>query len=117
MLYRNWLVSDAATASVFPAWPGAAVGGTQADEDFTPWLTSATMLTGNNAHAYADVDASNTASASEEIPPSSGTDYRYPLTPVASSGTCPAVAAPGTRRHQARGRRTSARTPPRSSRS
>jgi hypothetical protein len=89
LLYRNSLTSEA-TASVFPAWPGAPVGGTQSDEDFTPWLTSTTTLEGNNAHVWADVDADYDADPAEEIPPSSGTDYDYPLTPVASSGTCPA---------------------------
>ncbi|UGS34021.1 M36 family metallopeptidase [Capillimicrobium parvum] len=86
VLYRHSLVDSAATGFTFPAWPGNAVGGTQADEDFTPWLTDSTRLLGNNTHVWPDIDADESPGPLEEVPPSSGSDYHYPLTPVASPG-------------------------------
>jgi len=85
VLYRHSLV-DEATGFTFPSWPGNGVGGTQVDEDFTPWLTDATRLLGNNTHVWTDLDADEVAQASEEVPPSSGADYHYPIAEVDSPG-------------------------------
>lgn len=51
--------------------------------DFTAkgWLASnATQLSGNNAHAYSDEPDDNSPSAADEIAPSSGSNWNYPLT-------------------------------------
>lgn len=67
-------------ASVYDYHPGAASGGTAHTVDIGRWLNaSATTLSGPNAHAYADVNNNDAADSNEEIPPSSGTDWNYPV--------------------------------------
>jgi hypothetical protein len=102
VLYRHSLTDDAApvgdtagdtasrhrpnpaTAVAFPYFPKAARGGAQVPVNLTQrgWLApTATALSGNNAHSYADVDDSNSSDATEEIPPRHGNSWDYPLVP------------------------------------
>jgi extracellular elastinolytic metalloproteinase len=97
VLYRRSLGNDAepsaeqarhrpapATGVAFPYYPAAARGGTQVPVNFTDrgWLApGTTILSGNNAHAYADVDDSDGPDATEEIPPRQGSSWDYPLVP------------------------------------
>jgi extracellular elastinolytic metalloproteinase len=77
--------SDAATGLAWDYYPSSllpAVAGTQQSRDFTGngWLPAgATVLSGPNAHVYADVNDNNAADASEEIPPTGG-NWNYPPT-------------------------------------
>jgi subtilisin-like proprotein convertase family protein len=51
--------------------------------DIGPWLdASATTLTGPSAHAYADNNDNNVTDAGEDIGPSSGSDWLYPVQSV-----------------------------------
>jgi extracellular elastinolytic metalloproteinase len=96
VLYRRSLGSDEAPAAdrgrprrpatglAYPYYPGAAHGGTQVPVDFTRrgWLApTATVLSGNNTHTYADVNDSDDADATEEIPPAHGNSWDYRLVP------------------------------------
>ena len=95
VLYRRSLSDDAAptgdrahrtpaTGVAYPYFPGADRGGRQVPVNLTQrgWLPStATTLSGNNAHSYADVDDSNSSDATEEIPPRAGNSWNYPLVP------------------------------------
>jgi extracellular elastinolytic metalloproteinase len=94
VLYRRGLGADEAptgdrvkrpaTGVAYPYFPGADHGGRQVPIDFTRrgWLApTATVLSGNNTHTYADVDDSNGPDASEEIPPRHGKAWDYPLVP------------------------------------
>jgi len=77
---RNLTRFAVSNASVYEYHPGAASGGTAHTVDIARWLTpSATTLTGPNAHAYADVNNNDVADSNEEIPPSGGTDWNYPV--------------------------------------
>lgn len=88
VLYRRSLVNYA-DALVYENYPGAPAGGTQAQKSISlpGWLTSATTLSGNNTHVYSDLDDSNDPTNSsgdpEEIPPSGGGNWLYPVTPFA----------------------------------
>ncbi|HZV75967.1 MAG TPA: M36 family metallopeptidase [Conexibacter sp.] len=84
VLVRHSLTDFASSAHVFFYHPGAAAGGTATQVDLAPWLTSATTLSGTNAHAYADPNdnGNGTDGAPVEVPPSSGTDWEYPQTLV-----------------------------------
>jgi subtilisin-like proprotein convertase family protein len=86
ILARHSLTDFAvAHADVFPYHPDAAAGGSEVQVDIGPWLNPlATTLVGPNAHAWADIDDDNDfADAGEEIGPSSGNDWLYPLQSVA----------------------------------
>jgi Zn-dependent metalloprotease len=86
VLYRRSLVNYA-DGIVLDNYPGAAHGGvaTQRSISLPGWLTSTTTLSGNNTHVYSDVDDSNDSTNGsgfdEEIHPSGGTDWLYPLQP------------------------------------
>ncbi len=57
--------------------------GVATSRDFTApgWLASAaTTLSGNNAHVYFDFLDDDSAAATDEVPPSSGSNWNYPLT-------------------------------------
>jgi extracellular elastinolytic metalloproteinase len=57
--------------------------GVATSRDFTAkgWLASnATTLSGNNSHTYFDLLDDNTPAAGDEVPPSSGSNWNYPLT-------------------------------------
>jgi uncharacterized membrane protein YgcG len=84
ILARHSLTDFAVSrADVFPYHPDAAAGGSEVQVDIGPWLdASATTLAGPNAHAYADNDDDDFADAGEEVGPSSGTDWLYPVQPV-----------------------------------
>ena len=69
---------------VFRYFPHAPHGGKQVTVDFTKrhWLGAhASILNGNNAHAYSDVNDNNHASKTEEVHPRRGQSWSYPLTP------------------------------------
>ena len=101
LLYRQSLSSDIASPSDTPAkpgsgglayayFPGAPKGGTQTPVDFTGkgWLTAnATSLSGNNSHTYSDVNDDDKAQGSEEVAPSSGNRWDYPLEPFHLAGS------------------------------
>jgi hypothetical protein len=95
LLVRHGLVEHAVSGLVFPAWPGAPAGGVQLGEDFTPWLSSATALSGPNAHVWADVDADGTPDPGEEQPPNPSGDYDDPYTTIASPTSGSTCVAPG----------------------
>ena len=74
-----------ATGRAYRMFPGAARGGRQVHVDFTRrgWLGEhATTLSGNNAHAYSDVDDNDRASPSEEVHPLRGHFWGYRLHPA-----------------------------------
>ncbi len=65
-------------------YPGAARGGNQRNVNLTGpgWLpNNSPRLAGNVAHVYKDVNDSDTAQASEEVPPSAPRSFNYPFTP------------------------------------
>src|SRR5262245_24624716 len=94
VLYRRSLVNSA-NALVYENYPGAAAGGTQVVKSISKqdWLTSNSTLQGNNTHVYTDVDDSNDATNSndpvepEEIGPSGGANWLYPVTPFTFQGS------------------------------
>ncbi len=72
------------TGRAYRFFPGARRGGRQITVDFTEkhWLgPHAHRLSGNNAHAYSDVDDNNRSSASEEVHPRTGQAWGYRLQP------------------------------------
>jgi extracellular elastinolytic metalloproteinase len=72
------------TGRVFRFFPGSRRGGRQIKVDFTAhhWLSPhAHRLSGNNAHAYSDVNDDNHAGRSEEVHPLSGQSWGYRLQP------------------------------------
>jgi extracellular elastinolytic metalloproteinase len=71
-------------------YPGAPKGGVATPRDFGRWLGTGDRLQGNNTHVYLDFDSTDLAEPVEEVPPSSGSDWLYPYTPVDSPmGSCP----------------------------
>lgn len=81
VLRRSSLVLHA-SALAFDNHPGARLGATQQLVDMTAkgWLPAgAARLSGNNAHAYADVDGNFSASSSEEVGPDAGGNWNYPV--------------------------------------
>ena len=60
--------------------------GTQLSVDFTPWLSSATALTGPNAHVYPDANDDNTPDG--EVGPTAGTDWSAPFTATSFAPFC-----------------------------
>jgi len=100
VLLRHSLTDFVSNASVFDNHPGAASGGTahSVDLDADPtWLNRSagfTILRGNNTHTYADTAAPDGVGPTENIPPNSGTDWVYPLTPFDVAGqACPLLGA------------------------
>ncbi|UGS38528.1 M36 family metallopeptidase [Capillimicrobium parvum] len=96
VLARHSLTDFVSNASVFDNHPGAAAGGTAHTVDLNAdatWLNRSsgfTILQGNNTHAYSDFGADNTPTAADEVGPSSGTDWVYPLTKFNVAGqACP----------------------------
>ena len=72
------------TGRAYRFFPGAPRGGRQINVDFTRrgWLGAhATKLSGNNAHAFSDVNDNNHPSRSEEVHPLKGHSWGYRLTP------------------------------------
>jgi extracellular elastinolytic metalloproteinase len=73
-----------ATGRAFRFFPGSRRGGHQVKVDFTGrhWLgPHATILSGNNSHAYSDVDDNNKPGKTEEVHPRTGHSWSYRLTP------------------------------------
>ena len=95
VLLRRSLTHFASTARIHRNHPGAASGGTPELVDLAAdpsWLSMSgnVALRGNNAWAYADFGGSDGFDPGEDIPPSSGTDWDYPLVPFAvSDQSCP----------------------------
>jgi extracellular elastinolytic metalloproteinase len=91
VLFRQSLSDDLnaapakpATATAYRYFPKAAHGGVANKVDYTArgWLpATATKLSGNNTHTFADVNDDNVANRSEEIPPKSGNSWNYALKP------------------------------------
>jgi hypothetical protein len=71
VLKRANMTKSATDGSVWDRYPGSTSGGTQRSVDMAAWLTSATTLTGPNAHAYSDINDDDTAQATEEVVPGS----------------------------------------------
>jgi extracellular elastinolytic metalloproteinase len=83
VLYRRSL-TNYGNALVFENYPGAPIGGVAALQSLNQpgWTTSSSILTGNNAHVYSDVNDDNIANPTEEVPASDGSgNFVYPLTP------------------------------------
>jgi extracellular elastinolytic metalloproteinase len=97
ILYRRSLASDAGTATdretkrtpatgiAYRYFPGHKPrGGTADPVNFTKlgWLApQATVLSGNNSHAYSDVNDDNAANPPEEVHPRAPHKWDYKLTP------------------------------------
>ena len=76
------------TGNVFDYYLGAPDGGTLRDQDLTTpgWLPStATNLTGPNAHTWSDINDDNVAQPTEEVTPESG-DFNFAFTPFTVNG-------------------------------
>jgi extracellular elastinolytic metalloproteinase len=72
------------TGRVYKFFPGSRRGGRQVTVDFTRrhWLgPHAHRLSGNNSHAYSDVNDDNRAGRSEEVHPLRGHSWGYRLQP------------------------------------
>jgi extracellular elastinolytic metalloproteinase len=72
------------TGRAYKFFPGSHRGGREVKVDFTRhgWLgPHAHTLSGNNAHAYSDVDDNNRAGTSEEVNPLRGQSWGYRLQP------------------------------------
>ncbi len=95
-LFRQPLQADAsggdrhATGLAYPFFPGKTPrGGTQVKVDFTAqgWLGgNATRLSGNNSHAWSDVNDDDRAQSSEEAGPSAPRTWNHRLKPFHLSG-------------------------------
>ncbi len=89
LLYRRPLSSDlssteGSTGKAVDYFPGHRPGGTPHAVDYTKrgWLGArATVLFGNNAHAYSDVNDDGKAQKGEEAPPKQGHRWTYTLQP------------------------------------
>ncbi|WP_156027995.1 M36 family metallopeptidase [Candidatus Solirubrobacter pratensis] len=80
VLRRVNIVKSDSAGLVWERYPGReGPFGTQQRVDMALWLTSASTLTGPNAHAYSDVDHDDVAEPAEEVVPG-----EYPFTPVTS---------------------------------
>ena len=97
VLRRSNLVDFAAQARAFNYYPGAVNGGTATLRPLLAgWLDSgATTLTGDNAHAYLDLDSDDIIDGGEEVGPTStpvgGPIWDYPRTAFSyGAGACPA---------------------------
>ncbi len=100
-LKRSSDTEFAVNANVFDNYPGAPQGGTAATRDLTgppadPWLSAApTALSGNNAHAYPDIDATNgftppPGGSDVEVTPNPGPNFVFPQTLFGTAPPCPA---------------------------
>ena len=90
ILYRQNLVKDVASASVYPNHPGASAPVTVDLEDYG-LIPGSNVLTGSWARAWSDVDDDDEIDPAEEIGPSAGTDFVYPFTPFTPADPgCPA---------------------------
>jgi hypothetical protein len=84
-------LSDSANGLAWAQYPGAPRGGTQVSRDFTGkgWLPAgATTLSGNNSHAFADVNDDNAAQPSEEVPAQADGNFNYRFTPFNLGPPC-----------------------------
>jgi extracellular elastinolytic metalloproteinase len=90
LLFRRSLSSDAGSGDkgsgglAYQYFPRAPKGGNQVSVDYTAkgWLDgNATKLSGNNSHAYSDVNDDDKAQGSEEVAPSSAHRWDYALRP------------------------------------
>ena len=96
VLARRALTEFVSNASIYQNHPGAASGGSALTVDLNAdptWLNRSfgfSTLSGNNAFAYADMGGINGFDAGEQIPPSSGTNWVYPITKFNVAGQpCP----------------------------
>ena len=132
LLYRRPLAQDEtseplarkpkpSTGVAFEYFPKAPHGGGYIPVNYTKkgWLSAgASKLSGNNSHAYSDVNDSNSPQKSEEVGPKSGTPGATSSsrsTWAASPSATTRSPARGTPTCRSPGRRTGPRTPPRSS--
>ncbi|MGN6187763.1 MAG: M36 family metallopeptidase [Conexibacter sp.] len=75
ILARHSLTDFVSSAPVYEYHPGA---GSETTVDLARWLTAPVVLSGPNAHAYADVNDNDRADVGEDVGPNSGTDWNYP---------------------------------------
>ncbi|GAA2575352.1 hypothetical protein GCM10010435_59080 [Winogradskya consettensis] len=89
VLSRRSLVAEH-HATTWENYPGAPAGGTQQTVSLNKWLPSnAAKLDGNVAHVYTDVNADNTAQASEEVLPNARTSFNFPFTDFSATVGAP----------------------------
>jgi extracellular elastinolytic metalloproteinase len=90
LLYRRPLAQDDhSRGTAVEYFPGADHGGTPKHVDFTArgWLApGAKNLSGNNSHAYSDVNDDQQPNPSEEVSPLRNGTWNYPLTPFHLKG-------------------------------
>lgn len=97
VLVRHGLSDDFSSATVFERYPGSPVDATGHAVDLgadPSWLslsatTSPASLRGNNVHAYADRGGVNGFDPGEDIAPSSGSNWNFPLSPINAGAGCP----------------------------
>jgi len=90
-LFRQNLVSSD-TGMAWDNYPAAPRGGIQRNRNFTVqgWLpNNSPHLAGNVAHVFLDVNDSDIAEPSEEVPPSSNKKFDYPFTPFTGPSCLP----------------------------
>jgi subtilisin-like proprotein convertase family protein len=93
-LLKRRSLTEFADALVYDLYPGAAgAGGSARTVDLAPWLTSTTTLSGNNAHAYADVGPADGPATIAEIAPNLGPprNWVFPQLSVPTALSCPAA--------------------------
>ncbi|MEA2129819.1 MAG: extracellular elastinolytic metalloproteinase, partial [Solirubrobacteraceae bacterium] len=91
-LLKRRSLTEFDNARVYDLYPGAAgAGGTARTVDLAPWLTSTTTLSGNNAHAYADIGPADGPATIVEIAPNPGLprNWIFPQVAVPTGLSCP----------------------------
>ena len=91
VLYRQNLTKADAAASVYPNHPGASAAQTVDLEDYG-LPAGAAVLSGQFSRAFSDVDDNDEPAATEEVIPSSGSNFVYPFQRFRPADPdCPAI--------------------------
>jgi extracellular elastinolytic metalloproteinase len=102
VLQRSHNLVHESTASIYPNYPGAPVGGTAVTKNIDAYLDpSATTLSGPDAHTFTDAgdvvrNPGDVPPPAGEVGPSGGGNWTYPLTNVLGCVGLPCVWDPAT---------------------